>query len=104
MESSIQASGRDVENGLNPSPPPAAVSGVCSCWFLPLWQPRNLSSGEQCDSYNAKQKRFGVKTRLLTNDGMLKILCLDVEELLDDTCSNSLNDVFANCKRRSTCP
>jgi len=25
------------------------------------WQPRDRSGGEQCHSYNAKQKRFGVK-------------------------------------------
>ena len=30
------------------------------------------------------------KTRLLTNEGMLKILCPDVEVLLVDVCSNSL--------------
>jgi len=51
-----------------------------------------------------KTKKAWRKKRLLTNDGMLKILCLDVEKLLDNTWSNSLNDVFANCKRRSTCP
>jgi hypothetical protein len=45
-----------------------------------------------------KTKKAWRKKRLLTNDGMLKILCLDVEQLLDDTWSNSLNDVFANCK------
>ncbi len=67
------------------------------------WQPRDRSGGEQCHSYNAKQKRLR-KTRLLTNDGMLKILGVDVEELFDNTWSNSLNHVFAICKRRSTCP
>ena len=51
-----------------------------------------------------KTEKVWRKTRLLTNDGMLKILCLDVEELFDSTCSNSLNDVFANSKRRSKCP
>jgi len=67
------------------------------------WQPRYRSGGEQCHSYNANKKVWR-KKRLLTNDGMLKILGLDVEELFDNTCSNSLNDVFAICKRRSTCP
>src|SRR6266850_2491757 len=43
------------------------------------------------------------KTRPLTNDGMLKILCLDVEVLLVEVCSNSLNNAFANCRRRSEC-
>jgi len=32
-----------------------------------------------------------------------KDLCLDVEVLLVDVCSNSLNDAFVNCKRRSEC-
>jgi hypothetical protein len=45
-------------------------------------------------------RRFGA-TRLLTNEGMLKILCPDVEVLLVDVCSNSLNNAFVNCKRRS---
>jgi mannose-6-phosphate isomerase-like protein (cupin superfamily) len=39
------------------------------------------------------------KTRLLTNDGMLKILCLDVEGLFGSTRSNSLNNAFANLQK-----
>ena len=41
---------------------------------------------------------------LLTNEGMLMILCLEVEELLKSVCSNSLTDAFTNGKRRKQCP
>ena len=34
------------------------------------------------------------KTHLLTNEGMLKILCLDVEVLLGNVYANSLNNAF----------
>src|SRR5258708_22223149 len=71
----------------------------------PMRFPRlSLSSARIRSLISCPVPKIWRKTRHLTNDGMLKILCLDVEELLDDTWSNSLNDVFANCKRRSTCP
>jgi len=36
------------------------------------------------------------KTRHLTNDGVLKILCLDVEELLDKILIDSLDKYFCH--------
>jgi hypothetical protein len=35
---------------------------------------------------------LNVKTRRLTNEGMLKILCFEVEKLLKGICSKRLND------------
>src|SRR6266480_6873821 len=102
-ESSIRANERDLENALHLSLPPAAVSGLCSCWFLFL-SSRATAAAASNAIPASKTEKVWRKTRLLTNDGMLKTLCLDVEELFDSTWSNSLNDVFANCKRRSTCP
>jgi hypothetical protein len=71
--------------------------------FFPFGS-RATTAAESNAIPKTQTKKARRKTRLLTNDGMLKILCLDVEELLDNTWSNSLNDVFANCKRRSKCP
>jgi len=39
------------------------------------------------------------KTRHLTNDGMLKILCLDIEELLGKILIDSLNKYFCHWQR-----
>src|SRR5712664_3289832 len=74
--------------------------------FLHRPQPQNgecahASIARICSLIPGPSRSEGLrKTRLLTNDGMLKILCLDVEVLLMGACSNSLNNAFANCKRR----
>ena len=39
------------------------------------------------------------KTRHLTNGGVLKILCLDIEELLDKILVDSLNKYFCQWQR-----
>jgi len=43
------------------------------------------------EAHNKSLEKVWCKTRHLTNDGVLKILCLDVEELLDKILTASLN-------------
>jgi len=43
------------------------------------------------EAHNKSLEKVWRKTRHLTNDGVLKILCLDVEELLDKILIDSLN-------------
>ena len=57
--------------------------------FFPFAPPQSQQHAEMlCQYYET----------VLTNDGMLKILCLDVEILLGNIYSNSLDHRFANCK------
>src|SRR5258708_4899076 len=88
-ESSIPASEHDLETPQLPSPSPAAEWGVCSCFHRP-----DLFA--HC--WPVPVPKVWRKTRLLTNEGMLKILCLDVEVLLVDVCSNPLNNGFVYAK------
>jgi len=43
------------------------------------------------EAHDKSLEKVWRKTRHLTNDGVLKILCLDVEELLDKILIHSLN-------------
>src|SRR5467141_2774333 len=70
-------------------PPRVSVSSVLTCSIT--WRTACISKDEREDAR-------------LTNEGMLMILCLEVEELLKSICSTSLNDAFMSGKRRKPCP
>jgi len=51
------------------------------------------------EAHDKSLEKVWRKTRHLTNDGVLKILCLDVEELLDKILVDSLYKYFCQWQR-----